>query len=468
MNMVAELCTKTLSDVASVIEKKEISPVELTRAMLDRISAIDSQFHSYLTVTSEVALRQAQAAEKDIVNGQYLGPLHGVPIAVKDLIYTKGIRTTCGSKVLVDWIPEYNATVMEKLYSAGAVLLGKLTMTEFAGLGYHASIHPPVNPWNPDRWTGQSSSGSGVAAAASLCFGSIGSDTGGSIRFPSSACGVVGLKPTYGRVSRHGIFPLAESLDHAGPITRSVADAAIILQTVAGFDSHDPTTRREAVPSYLQALTQGVKGLRIGVDESFCTTGVESEVGEAALAASRVLGELGADIREVKVSSTDDAVGAWGTIFTAECVAAHEQLFATHADDYTPAFRQFQEEGAKVRGVDYAKAYGTRQGVRRMLDDLFQDIDLLLCPTMGLVPPSLDVFPADGLIPHEFAGVLLRFTAPFSLSGHPAMSVPCGFSREGLPIGLQLVGRHGEEDTVLRAGYAYESATVWHTRHPNV
>jgi amidase len=466
MAVAPELCTQTLTEVAELIQKREVSPVEITEAMLARISSLDETLHSFITVTADLALQQARAAEREITHGNYRGSLHGVPIAVKDLVYTKAIRTTCGSKVLADWVPEYDATVIEKLYAAGAILVGKLSMTEFAGIGYHPTVPPPVNPWHPDRWPGASSSGSGVATAASLCFGSIGSDTGGSIRFPSSACGVVGLKPTYGKVSRYGVFPLAESLDHAGPITRSVADAAVLLRTIAGFDSSDPTTRREAVPNYWQTLFQGVKNLRIGVDEDYCTSGVDPEISEAVLTATRVLSDLGASVRGVKLSLIDEAVGAWGVIFTAEGVAAHEPHYSSWANDYSPAFRQFQENGAKVRGVDYAKAYATRQAVSRRLDDLFQEVDLLLCPTMAIAPPTLKDFPPDGLIPPEQATVLLRYTAPFNLTGHPAMSIPCGFNREGLPMGLQIIGRLGEEGTVMQAGYAYQQATAWHKQRP--
>src|SRR5262249_11255487 len=261
-NTATELLNKTLTEVAGLIKCREVSPVELTNAMLDRIGSLDGKLHSYLTVASDLALRQAKAAEREISKGDYRGPLHGMTIAVKDLCYTKDVRTTAASKILAEWVPSHDATVINKLYSAGAVLLGKLSLTEFAGIGYHSSVQRPLNPWHVDRWTGSSSSGSGVATAASLCFGSLGTDTGGSIRFPSAACGVVGVKPTFGRVSRFGIIPLAESLDHVGPMTRSVADAATVLQTIAGFDPEDSTTRREPVPNYLATLNKNLKGVR--------------------------------------------------------------------------------------------------------------------------------------------------------------------------------------------------------------
>jgi len=466
MATAAELCTKTLTEVAGLIKNKEISPVELTGAMLDRIAMYESKLYSYLTVTAELALRQAKEAEQEIVKGKYRGPLHGMPIAVKDLCFTKGIRTTCSSKILFNWIPDYNATVVEKLNAAGAVMLGKLGMTEFALAGYHPSIHPPVNPWDAERWPGASSSGSGVATAASLCFGSLGSDTGGSIRFPSAACGIVGVKPTYGKVSRYGVFPLGESLDHIGPMTRCVEDSAIMLRAIAGFDPKDPTTRRVTVRDYLDMLRNGVKGTRIGVDAEYCTKGVDPQVSASVLATTKVFQELGASIHEVKFPIGDDPF--WFTICAAETAAVHEQFYPARADDYGPTFRSFLEEGVKVKGTEYAQAHAKRQAVCRMLDDVLQKVDLLLCPSMPMPPMLTKDFRPDAPLSREASLGLLRHTAPFDLTGSPTISVPCGFSTEGLPMSLQLIGRHDEEGLVMQAGYAYEQATDWHTRRPTL
>ncbi len=466
MANVAELCTKTLTEVAALIKTKEVSPVELTGAMLDRIAVYESKLYSYLTITAELALRQAKEAEQEIAKGIYRGPLHGIPIAVKDLCFTKGIRTTCSSKILSDWIPDHNATVVDKLHAAGAVLLGKLGMTEFALAGYHPSIHPPVNPWNADRWPGASSSGSGVATAASLCFGSLGSDTGGSIRFPSAACGIVGVKPTYGKVSRYGVFPLGESLDHIGPMTRSVSDAAMMLRAIAGFDPKDPTTRRVTIRDYLDMLHNGVKGIRIGVDTEYCTKGVDPQVSVAVLATTKVLQDLGANIHEVKFPVDDDPF--WFTICAAETAAAHEQFYPARANDYGPTFRSFLEEGVKVKGSEYAQAHVKRQAMCRTLDDILQKVDLLLCPSMPMPPMSIKDFRPDAPLSREASLGLLRHTAPFDLTGSPTISVPCGFSTEGLPMSLQLIGRHDEEGLVMQAGYAYEQATEWHTRRPTL
>jgi amidase len=469
MATVSELCTKNLTEVSALIKKKEVSPVALTQAVLDRIAALDGKLYSYLTVTSDLALQQARAAEQEIARGTYRGPLHGVPIAVKDLCYTKGIRTTCSSFILADWKPDYNATVVERLGNAGAVLLGKLGMTEFALAGYHPTIHPPVNPWAADRWPGASSSGSGVATAASLCFGSLGSDTGGSIRFPSASCGIVGVKPGYGRVSRYGVFPLGESLDHIGPMTRSVADAAVILRAIAGFDPKDPTTRRVTVRDYLDLLNfNGAKGLRIGLDERYCTQEVDPQVSKAVLATTTTFKELGAEIKEVKFAVSDADLDDWFTICAAETAAAHEKWFPARANDYGPTFRAFLEEGVKVRGIDYVNATVRRQFVRRTLDDLFQTVDLLLCPSMSSLPPQLKDFSPTAVLSREATRGLLRHTAPFDLTGNPTISVPCGFSSEGLPMSLQLVGRYDEEGLIMQAAHAYEQATEWHKRQPTV
>lgn len=468
MTSASELCTSPLLEAARAVQKKEISPLELTQSMLERIEKVDRNLNSYLTVASELALRQAGAAEQEIVDGMYRGPLHGIPIAVKDLIFTKDLRTTCASKILADWVPEYDATVIERLYRAGAVLLGKLTLTEFAGIGYHPIVKPALNPWDANRWTGSSSSGSGVATAASLCFGSLGTDTGGSIRFPAAACGIVGLKPTYGRVSRYGVFPLAESLDHVGPLTRRVADAAVILQAIAGFDRNDATTRRDPVPAFSANLKKGIGGVRVGIDWSYCTSGVDPQISEAMVKATEVLSDLGAAVHEVKFSSSEEAINAWGVIFTAECGAAHEATYPAHADDFSAPFRAFLHEAEKIRGSDYAKAHVTRQKVAREIDEILRSVVLFVCPTMGMEPMKLNGVPVEELITPQIGHDLLKFTSPFSLSGNPTLSLPCGKSKDGLLHSLMLVARHGDEALLLQAGYAYEEATPWHKQLPPV
>lgn len=458
----------SIAEAAALIERREISPVELTKATLERIEALDSQLHAFITVSADFALRQARLAENEIAAGNYRGPLHGIPYGAKDLIDTEGISTTCGSKILRDRIPAENATVIRRLHDAGAVLLGKLVMTEFAGIGYHPTVVPPRNPWHAGHWTGQSSSGSGVATAAGLSFATLGTDTGGSLRYPASACGVVGVKPTYGRVSRHGVFPLAETLDCVGPITRTVDDACIVLNAIAGEDERDPTSLRDPVPDYRAALGDTLPPLRVGLAESMLGRVVDAEVTAAVEAAARVLADLGAGIEPVAVPMIDESVQAWGNLFVAECLLAHADYYPDRAEDYSDALRLFLEQGSGLPGTEYARAHLTRLRARRAISLLFDAVDVLALPTMGRLPPSLEEFPASGIIPQESAGALLSFTAPFALTGHPAISVPCGFSRGGLPIGLQLVGPHGCEALLLKVAGAYEKATDWTARRPPI
>lgn len=312
-----------LVDVGQRIKAGALSPVALTETMLARIEKLDGGLKSYATVTADLARSQAREAEAEIKRGAWRGPLHGVPIAVKDLCYTRGIPTAAGMAIHKDFKPDHDSTVVERFAQAGAVLLGKLQLTEGAFADHHPSIPPPVNPWNKDYWSGASSSGSGVATASGLCFASLGSDTGGSIRFPSAANGVTGLKPTWGRVSRYGVFALAESLDHIGPMTRSAADAAAVLGVIAGADPNDPTAVQLPVPNYLAGLPRGIRGVRIAVDRGFNTTGVDKDMVKVVDDALAVLGDLGADIREARFPSPDRIVRDWLPLCAVETAVAH-------------------------------------------------------------------------------------------------------------------------------------------------
>src|SRR5215813_679360 len=341
----------TIAELAALVQSQQLSPVEVTRALLDRIAQLDSRYKSYAPVMGEHALEAARVAERDIRAGTYRGPLHGVPVAVKDLCFTKGVRTMGGTRVLADHVPTFDATVVARLHAAGAILLGKLNLTEGAMGGYHPEFAIPANPWHAERYAGASSSGSGVATAAGLCFGSLGSDTGGSIRFPAAACGIVGLKPTWGRVSRYGVLALAESLDHVGPMTRSTLDAAIILQAIAGPDPHDPTSLLEPVPDMVTDIASGIQGLRIGFDAQYATQGVDPELAEAVLAGVRVLESLGATIVPVRLPDLTPYLAAWPTLCTAEAVAAHAATYPSQRDDYGPWFRGWLDLGASVSGA---------------------------------------------------------------------------------------------------------------------
>jgi amidase len=459
----------TLLEAADAIKSRKVSPVELTRAMLDRIAKLEPQLYSYATVTPELALAQAKRAEEEIAQGKSRGPLHGVPIAVKDLCYTAGIPTAAGMAIHANHVPDFDATVVKRLADAGAVLLGKLQLTEGAMATHHPKITTPRNPWNADYYAGASSSGSGVATAAGLCFGSLGSDTGGSIRFPSSANGVTGLKPTWGRVSRYGVFALADTLDHIGPMTRSAADAGAMLGAIAGLDSNDPTTLAAPVPDYLANLAEGVGGLRIGIDASYNEAGADPEIVAMIREARKVLEGLGAKIKDVTVPNPDAVIAGWAAYCGVETSIAHEATYPARASEYGPiaggSIAGLLDLGPTVSGIDLMKVHHARLAFSGALAALLSDIDLLLIPTQPFANFTLAREAALFTQPDGLAA-FLRFTAPFNMSGSPTITLPGGFTGEGLPLAFQLVSRHLDEPLLVRAGDAYQQATDWHRRHP--
>ena len=457
---------QTITEVAALIQKKELSPVEVTEAMLARIEALDGRFKSYVTVMADEAMDAARKAETEIASGTYKGLLHGVPIAVKDLCFTQGVRTMGGSHALSDHVPQFDGTVVAKLKAAGAVLLGKLNLTEGAMGGYNPKFDVPVNPWHAERWAGASSSGSGVGTAAGLCFGSLGSDTGGSIRFPAAACGTVGLKPTWGRVSRYGVLPLAESLDHVGPLTRSVADAGVMLGAISGWDENDPTSLPDVVPDMLASLERGVKGVRIGFDERYATHDIDGELAEAVVRSVKTLEDLGAEIVDVHVPDMDQYAAVWPTLCSAEAVLAHKETYPARRDDYGPWFLGWLDKGAGVTGAEYAEAQVMRAACVGHLRRVFHEIDVLACPSMSA--PAHPVTPEIlyGPLPEDRAPKFQRFTAPFDFNGAPTLSVPCGLSSEGLPLSIQFVGTHLSEPLLCQVGHAYEQTRVW--AHPQI
>ncbi len=459
---------KTISDLAEQIKSKQISPVVVTEELLERIDRLDSQLKSYVTVMDDRAITVAKKLEEEITASRYRGPLHGIPIAVKDLYYTKGIRTMGGSNVLSNHIPDFDSTVVERLESAGAVLLGKLNLNEGAMGGYHTEYGMPLNPWNTERTTGGSSSGSGVATAAGLCFGSLGSDTGGSIRFPSALCGTVGLKPTWGRVSRYGVLALAESLDHVGPLTRSTADAGIMLQAIAGYDSNDPTSLPAPVPDMLENFDQGVKGVVIGFDEEYASRDVDPETAEAVSNGVKLLEDLGAEIVNVHMPDMDQYVEAWSILCSAEAVAAHDATYPSQRKDYGPKFLSWLDRGAKVTGAEYVKANNLRSTCTGYLRYVFEQFDVLACPSVMKPAQPFDLEEFSKPLPEKFDPVRQRFTVPFNFNGAPTLSLPCGMNRDGLPLSLQFVAKHLSEPLLCQVGHAYEQATEWHTMHPNI
>jgi amidase len=465
--MSSDLSYESLITVSDLIRRKQLSSAELTGTALRRIAELDGQYHSYATVLPERALEQAKAADAEIANGRWRGPLHGVPIAVKDLCYTTFAPTRAGTTIFESFIPSFNSTVVERLEEGGAVLLGKLQMTEGAYTSHHPEVQAPLNPWNTDYWVGSSSTGSGVATALGLCYASLGSDTGGSIRFPSATCGLSGIKPSWGRVSRHGVFPLAETLDHVGPMARSAADAAAMLGVIAGADRNDPTTYMAPVPDYLESIADGIRGARIGIDRNYTTDGVDAQVVAALVEAERVFTGLGATIREVRFPAYQKLVSQWIAMCSVETAAAHADTYPARKSEYGPDLAALIEQGLATKGTEIARITLERLRFSRELSELFGVVDVLLIPTMPVPIPSLDLMKAYGEDPNVLLGIL-RFTAPFDFSGNPTLTLPNGFDAAGLPLSMQLVGPHLSEDVLTRAGHAFQTATSWHRRRPPV
>ena len=461
----------TISETAQLIETGQLSPIDLTQAHLDLIEATDPELNSFITVLADRALDQAASAEEEISSGNYRGALHGIPIGLKDLYYTRGIPTTVGSRILRDVVPDYDAAVVEKFDDAGAVLLGKLQMHEFALGATSVNPHhgPAHNPWDVSRITGGSSGGSGSAVASGQCMAALGSDTGGSIRIPAGLCGIVGMKPTYGLISRHGVHPLSWSLDTVGPMTRSARDAAIVMNALAGHDSRDPSSANAAEQDFTRGIEDGISGLRIGIPEDFFYDVIDSEVSAAIGQAASVLAELGAVVESCSIPALNHCLGISSAILVTE---AAETLF-THIRDRP------EDIGADVRGrlflgamtpaIDYIKAQRARAAYNEKLADAMETYDLLLAPTAAIGAPRIDQEFVDvGGQQENALSLMSRLTRAFNLTGQPTVSVPCGFTSDGMPIGMQLAGRMWEDAVVLRAAHAYESATDWHTRRPPI
>jgi aspartyl-tRNA(Asn)/glutamyl-tRNA(Gln) amidotransferase subunit A len=451
------------------MQRRELSPVEAAETVLDRVEKFDRQLNSFITPLRDQAMAQARAAEREILDGHYRGPLHGIPIAAKDLYYTKGIRTTAGSKILADFIPTYDATVIARLQDAGAILIGKLNMHEFARGATNSSslIGGCYNPWDTLRVTGGSSGGSGAALAAGLCYGALGSDTGGSIRIPAAFCGVVGLKPTYGRVSRHGVFPLSWSLDHVGPMARTVADAALMLQVIAGHDRHDLTTRTAIVPDYMASLTGDIEGARLGIPQEFYFEQLDAEVADSVRAAVQTLERAGARVEEVSLPLSKYAAAAGRIISLTESAEIHEKFLKTRFADYSADVRAGFLVGQLILGKHYIKAQRLRSLIRQEMAAVLRRIDALVTPTVPIAAPRIGQTTVEvGPERVETMWALSRLTRPANLTGFPALSVPCGFTQGGLPIGLQLTGRPFAEATILQIAHAYEQETTWHQRRP--
>ncbi len=454
MTTASELCMLSLEDVAHQIAFREVSPVEVTQAVLDRIERLNPSLNAYITVTGDAALAAARVAEREIAGGEYRGLLHGVPVAVKDLFATKGVRTTAGSKILADWVPDYDATVVRKLNEAGAIGLGKLGMHEWAFGTTSDNVHygPVRNPWNTEHVPGGSSGGSGAATAAGLAFATLGSDTGGSIRIPAASCGCVGLMPTYGRASLYGAVPLSWTLDHAGPLTRTVRDAAIVMQAISGYDPLDPATEDVAVPDLLEDIERGAKGLRIGVPKQYFWENIEPEVEALVRKALRDLEGAGAIVREVEWPRVLEYNGPVVAVMFADASAYHAPNFPSRRGDYGAQVAALLDAGLSFTGVQYASAMRMLQEERRGgADAVLAGVDVLAVPTMPVAAPSIASSRAT-----DPALRMAAFTGPFDFTGQPAISVPCGLTPAGLPAGIMFAARRWDEASALWAGRAYE------------
>jgi len=456
-----------LVEIGQRIRKRELSPVEATQAQLDRIVRLDGQLKSYAYVMASSALEQAHAAEKEIAAGKVRGPLHGVPIAVKDLCWTKDAPTAAGTTIYRDYRPSEDATVVSRLKEAGAVILGKLQLTEGAYADHHPEIDPPRNPWDATLWSGASSSGSGVATAAGLCYGSLGSDTGGSIRFPSAANSVTGLKPTWGRVSRYGVFELAATLDHIGPMARSAVDCGAILGAIAGSDPNDPTAVLEPVPNYLANLSGSLRGTRIGVDPRWTSEGVDAAATRIFQDALRVAADLGAEILEIVVPDPTAMIDDWFPLCAVETAVAHEATYPSRKSEYGPGLAGLIELGLQQSGKDYQKIVLRREAFKGMVRALFEKVDLFAVPAQTFAAPTLAKMATLGENPELITG-LLRFSCPFDMTGSPTITLPGGFTESGGPVAFQFVGRHFDEARLVAAGDAFQRVTDWHRRHPSL
>ncbi len=457
---------------AALIQSRKLSPVELTDAYLARAERLNGTLNAYITITADVARAQARAAEQEIARGRYRGRLHGLPYAPKDILATKGILTTNGSKVTATAVPDYESTITARLAEAGAVLLGKLNLLEFAmGSGVVSGFGPARNPWDPARTPSGSSSGSGTALAAAMTSLSIGTDTGGSIRGPAAFCGIVGLKQTYGRVSRYGVTTLAWTLDHAGPMTRTVADAALMLQAIAGHDPMDRTTTADPVPDYSLALTGDLRGVRVGVPVRHFTEDCSAEVNAAYRAALDVLKGLGATLVDVDVPHANYAGSAGWLVAMAEAAAFHEKRLSDTPELFDPVIRERLDSARFYTATDYIKALRVRTILMDEMAAAFTACDVVAVPGSEVVAPPLeppDLAATDvkpGSTAQRFRG---GNTFIGNMTGLPAMVLPCGFSASppALPIGLQLFGRAFDESMLFRVGHAYEQATEWHRRRP--
>ncbi len=462
----------TVESLAGAIREGKVSPVEATQECLGRIGRLDGKLRAFITVDEVGALETARRLEAEQRRGAWRGPLHGVPLAFKDLCFIRGLPTSCGTRTAEYFIAERDCTAVARLAAAGAVPLGKLNMTELAmgPFGDNAHHGHARNPWRTEHCAGGSSSGSAVAVAAGLALGALGTDTGGSIRLPAAACGIVGFKPTYGRVSRAGVMPLSWSNDHVGPMARTVRDCALLLQVVAGRDPLDATSSVQPVPEYLAALSGVIRGLRVGVPENFLFQGVHPEMEAAVRKAAEVIAGLGAQVSEVRLPDPQTMSDVCNIVSRSEGSTIHVRLLRERPHEVQPVVRARLEVGLQIPAYDYLQALRLRARLARaFITEVFAQVDVLIAPVIPEPAPPLDhatLGPVHELVARQ--GRFSRLTRPFNGLGLPALSVPCGFSSAGLPLAFQIVGRPFDEATVLKVGDAYEQAAAWTARRPPV
>lgn len=467
----SDLLFLSLPELARLLAAKKISPVELTEAALGRIERLNPRLNAFITVTAEQAQEQARQAEREIARKKRRGPLHGIPISLKDNIATRGIRTTAGAKVLAEHVPMQDATVVERLRRAGAVIVGKTNLHEFAyGVTTNnAHFGPTRNPWETERIPGGSSGGSAAAIAAGMCCASIGTDTGGSIRIPAALCGLVGLKPTFGRVSCTGVVPLARSLDHVGPLARTALDAALVLEAIAGYDPHDATTIRASLPEMGRLKKRRLRSLRLGWPQNYFFEQLDDEVAAAMERVRKLFEKKGARIVEISLPLVEHSSEPSGYIAYAEALQAHQQAgwYPARRSEYSEELRKRLEAGIDVRATDYLAALEFQRAAHAEFETAFQDVDAILAPTTPIPAPRIGEERVKlGGKEETVRAALIRLNRPANLTGHPAISLPCGFTKAGLPLGLQIIGRAFDEAGIVQVAAAYEMENRWQERRP--
>lgn len=453
-----------MHELSQLIRSRDLSPVDIAKAQIARIEALDNNLQSYVCATTDIALQQAQEAEDEISKGIYRSPLHGIPVAFKDNISTANVVTTDGMPIHATRIPEHDATVVTRLREAGTVMLGKLQMTEADSVMHHPDIVVPNNPWGANHWSGASSSGAAVATAAGLCYGAIGSENGGSIRFSCAANGLTGLKPTWGRVSRYGVTEMAASMDHVGPITRSARDTLFFLSTIAGYDSFDSTSS-PSVCLEVPSVESSFKGLCVGVDIDWISNGVDPVIQKALEKIISLIFASGGKVKKITMPDTDKVSRNWEAHCGVQMAAAHEQTYPQHAMQYGADLRRIIDDGRQLSGMDYQRILQEAQCFNGAMDALLDGVDMILAPVQPCAAPTHEQL-TNLVKDPEMNQRLVEFTAPFNVTGHPCLSFPIGQTEYGMPIGGQFIGRKGGDATLCRAGMAVQEVSDWHKLRP--